>query len=246
MIPRPITESFDPFSVYIDSLFSIPADSSIKTLRVVVRLCYGNETKARGMSEAKSTVRNSYHSENVSLKPQVRFDQWISFDDARHCALQREALLLFEVFASFADELELSSPHFYEVFDGVPMRLIGWCSQALFDDDHHLITGERYLGVFDAVTTSRTGFYSLRNVFERNCPILSVSFLDQALVLPEVQARNDMHTVNFNEISRDKQEKLSRLLKRPSLLLVDHSVMIANDHRKQTFPMNVSDEGNTF
>ena len=195
------------------------------------------------MTHAMSFVRNSYHDENVSLKPQIRFNQWLLFDDARLCELQREALLLFEIYASFIDETDVSSSTSYEVFDGIPMRLIGWCSQALFNDEHYLITGERYLGIFDGSTTNRQGFYSLRNVFERNCPILSVSFLDQSFIWPDVQPRNDMQAGNFTEISRDKQEYLSRLLKRPSLILVDHSAMITNDNRKQHSSLNTSDEG---
>ena len=242
MISRPITESSELFGVYIDSLFSLPSVSNIKTIRIIARLCYGNETKARLMTESMSFVRNNYHSENVSLKPQVRFNQWLLFDDARLCELQREALLLFEIYASFVDEID-STLSSYEVFDGIPMRLIGWCSQALFNNEHYLITGECYLGIFDASTTNRTGFCSLRNVFERNCPILSVSFLDQSFIWPDVQPRNDMHAGNFTEINRDKQENLCRLLKRPSLLLVDHSAMTTNDNRKQQFPLNMSDEG---
>ncbi len=242
MISRPITESSELFGVYIDSLFSLPSTSNIKTIRIIARLCYGNETKARRMTESMPFVRNNYHTENVSLKPQARFNQWLLFDDARLCELQREALLLFEIYANFVDEIDSSLPS-YEVLDGIPMRLIGWCSQALFDDEHSLITGERYLGIFDASTTNRSGFYSLRNVFERNCPILSVSFLEQSFIWPDVQARNDMHAGNFTEIVREKQENLCRLLKRPSLLLVDHSAMTTNDNRKQQLPLNMSDEG---
>ena len=188
-----------------------------------------------------SFVRNNYHDENVALKPQIRFDQWLSFDNARLCELQRETLILFEIYASYIDDMDLSQP--YEMFDGCPMHLIGWCSQGLFDNEHNLITGERFLGIFNAAKTNRTGFYSLRNVFERSCPILSVSFLDQSFVWPDIQARKDMHVKNFTEISRDKQEHLCRLLKRPSLLLVDHSVMIANDNRKHQSSSNISDEG---
>jgi hypothetical protein len=186
-------------------------------------------------------ARHSYNTDNVALKPQVRFNQWILFDDARLCELQREALLLLEIYASFLDDFDTSLPH--EVIDGVPMRLIGWCSQALFDHQHRLITGERYLGMFDASKTNRTGFYSLRNVFERNCPILSVSFLDQLYVWPDVQARNDLHVGNFTEITRDKQEQICRLLKRPYLLLVDHTLIPNNENRKQTLASNTSDEG---
>ncbi|CAF5144726.1 unnamed protein product, partial [Rotaria sp. Silwood1] len=239
-ISHSINESFDTFQVYIDSLFSLPSISNIKSVRISARLCYGNQTKARQTTRSMSFVRNTYHSENVSLKPQIRFDQWLSFDDARLCELQRETLLLFEIYASYNDEID-SSSSICETFDGIPMRLIGWCSQALFDDEHYLITGERYLGIFDALTTNRTGFYSLRNVFERNCPILSVSFLDQSFVWPHVQARNDKHPGNFTEMSRDKQENLCRLLKRPSLILVDHSAMTTNDNRKQQYSSNTSD-----
>ncbi|CAF4398402.1 unnamed protein product [Rotaria sp. Silwood2] len=242
-IPRPINESSDTFQVYIDSLFSLPTISNIKAVRIIARLCYGNQTKARQMTRSMSFVRNNYHSENVSLKPQIRFDQWLSFDDARLCELQREALLLFEIYANYNDDMDSSSSSTYEIFDGISMHLIGWCSQSLFDNEHYLITGERYLGIFDASTTNRTGFYSLRNVFERNCSILSVSFLDQSFVWPDVQARNDKHPGNFTEMSRDKQEQLSRLLKRPSLLLVDHSSMTTNDNRKQQPSSNTTDEG---
>ncbi|CAF4819127.1 unnamed protein product, partial [Rotaria magnacalcarata] len=80
--------------------------------------------------------------------PQIRFNQWLSFDDARLCELQREVLILFEIYASYLDETDSSSPH--EIFDGTPMYLIGWCSQAIFNDEHYLITGERYLGIFDS------------------------------------------------------------------------------------------------
>jgi hypothetical protein len=70
-----------------------------------------------------------------------------------------------------------------------------------------------------------------------------VSFLDQSYLWPDVQARTDMQAGNFTEISRDKQEYLSRLLKRPSLILVDHSAMTTNDNRKQHLSLNTSDEG---
>ncbi len=113
----------------------------------------------------------------------------------------------------------------------------------LFDNEQALITGERYLGIFDASTTHRTGFYSLRNVFERSCPILSVLFLYQSYVWPEIQARRDMPAGSLTAIARDKQEYLCRLLKRPSLLLVDHSGITTSDTRKQQSSTNISDEG---
>ena len=193
------------------------------------------------MTRSMSFVRDNYHTDNVSFKPQIRFDQWLSFDDARLCELQREALLLFEIYAKFIDEYDTSLPH--EIIDGTSMYLIGWCSQALFNDEHYLITGERFLGIFDATTIHPTGFYSLRNLFERNCPILSISFLDQSYIWPTIQARNDIHMGNFTEINHDKQEYLCRLLKRPSLLLIDHSIMTTNDNRKQSL---LSDEGMTI
>jgi hypothetical protein len=191
-----------------------------------------------------SFVRNNYQ-ENSS---QLRFDQRLSFDDAHLCELQREALLLFEIYANFIDETDSSlSSLVCEVFDGISMRLIGWCSQTLFDHEHHLITGERYLGIIDATTTTRTGFYSLRNISDRDCSILTISFANQSFFWPDIQARNDMHAKNFTEISRDKQEHLCRLLDRPSLLLVDQSVMITNEssieNRKQQLSTNIVDEG---
>lgn len=188
-----------------------------------------------------SFVRDPHQHENVAFKPLIRFNQWISFNDARLCELQREALLLFEIYASYNDEMESSSSS--EYFDGVQMHLIGWCSQALFDDEQRLITGERYLGMFNASTYNRTGFYSLRNVFSRDCPILSVFFLEQNFFWPEIQARNDIPNVSLTEIHRDKQEYLCRLLKRPSLLLTDYNGMINTDHRRQQ--QSYSDEGIT-
>ena len=237
-IIRPISESSDLFGVHIDSIFSLPLITSIKAIRIVARLCYGSVSKARQLTQPMPFVRNNYHDDNVSLKPQVRFNQWLLFDDARLCELQREALLLFEIYASSIDEIEPSSSS--ETFDGVPMRLIGWCSQGLFDSEQHLVTGERYLGIFDASTTNRTGFYSLRNVFERTCPILNVSFLEQGFLWPDIQARKDMPTGSLTALNRDKQEYLCRLLKRPSLLLVDHGGMITTDNRKQ---QSSADEG---
>lgn len=235
-VSRPITDSADLLSVYIDSLFSLPSNSNIKSLRIAARLCYGNQTKARQLTPTMSFVRNAYHDDHVAFKPQIRFNQWLSFNDARLCELQRESLILFEIYAQFHDEID--SPGIIEVFDGIPMHLIGWCSQALFDNDSCLITGERYLGIFDANTTNRTGFYSLRNVFDRSCPILSILFLDQTFVWPDIQARNDMQIKNFTEIHHDKQEYLSRLLQRPCLLFTDHNLMNSNDLRKQQTNLN--------
>lgn len=235
---RPITDASDLLTVYIDSLFLLPTIGNIKNIRIVARLCYGNVTKTRKSSQLMSVVRDPHQHENVAFKPLVRFNQWISFNDARLCELQREALLLFEIYASYHEEVEPSSTS--ENFDGVQMHLMGWCSQALFDHEHQLITGERYLGMFRAEITNRTGFYSLRNVFKHNCPILSIFFLDQNFFWPEIQARNDIPTVSLTAIHRDKQEHLCRLLKRPSLLLADYSGMISTDHRRQS---PLSDEG---
>jgi hypothetical protein len=213
----------------------------VKTVRVVARLCYGNKTKAKQTTRLMSFVRNN----SLEGSSQVRFDQELSFNDALLCELHREALILFEIYASFIDETDSSLV--CEVFDGIPMRLIGWCSQTLFDHEYCLITGERYLGIIDAATTNRTGFYSIRNVSDRDCSILTISLPNQSVFWPDVQARDDMHAKSFTEINRDKQEYLCRLLDRPSLLLVDHSVMITNDsstdNRKQQLTTNMSDEG---
>lgn len=240
-ISMPISKSSELFSVFIDSLFCLPSQTNIKTIRIGARLCYGNSTKARQISAPMSFVRHNLFSENVALKPQVRFHQWLLFDDARLCELPRESLLLFEVYASYIDEFDLSLPH--EVFEGVPMRLIGWCSQALFDHENHLITGERYLGIFDSSITHRTGFYSLRNVFDRHCLILGISFLDQNYFWPNVEPRDDLHVGKFAEIPREKQENLSRLLKRPSLLLNDHVALIRQD---ETVKEEFSDDESHF
>lgn len=235
---RPITDSLDLLTVYIDSLFLLPDRSNFKSIRVVARLCHGTVTKARKSSQPMSVVRDTHQHDHVALKPLIRFNQWISFNDARLCELQREALLLFEIYASFHDEIESSSSS--EIFDGVQMHLIGWCSQSLFNNEQQLITGERFLGMFKSSTTDRTCFYSLRNVFEKDCPILSVFFLEQNFFWPDIQARNDMANVNLTAIHRDKQEYLSRLLKRPSLLLADYSGMTTTDNRKQ---QALSDDG---
>ncbi|CAF0997755.1 unnamed protein product [Rotaria sordida] len=237
--PRSIIESSKLFSVHIDSLFSLP--SNIKTIRVVVHLCYGNEIKAKQMTKLMSFVRHSY-SDSSS---QIHFDQRLIFNDIYLCGLQREALLLFEIYASFIDDTDSSlSSLVSEVFDGISMRLIGWCSQALFDHEHNLISGEYYLGIFDAATTIPTGFYSLRNILDRDCSILTITIPHQSFFLPNIQARKDMCAKNFTEITRDKQEYLCRLLDRPSLLLNDHSIMITNessmDNRKQQLSPKIS------
>ena len=190
-------------------------------------------------------VRNTYQHDHSS---HVRFEQQLIFPDTFLCGLQREALLLFEIYACVNDDAESAiSSTCIETFDGIPMRLLGWCSQALFTHEHSLITGERYLGVIDGTTTNRTGFYSLRNVLERDCPILTVSLLNQPLVWPEVQARDDMQAKNFTEIDQNEQETLRRLLDRPSLLLVDHRTIgtrdVPTEIRKQSVVPNTSEEG---
>jgi hypothetical protein len=237
--PCSITEPLELFNFRIDSLLSLP--SNIKTVCVVARLCYGNETKAKAMTRLMSCVRNRYEEGSA----QIRFNQQLSFNNVFICGLQREALILFEIYANFIDETDSSLV--YEVFDGISMRLIGWCSQALFDYEDYLITGECYLGIIDATKIHRTGFYSLRNVFNHDCSILTISFSNQLFFWPDIRARNDIQTQNFTEISRDKQEYLCRLLDQPNLLLVNHSIMIANessgDNRKQQLSTNTSDKG---
>jgi hypothetical protein len=193
------------------------------------------------MTSLMPCVRNKY--QEGSSK--ICFNQQLLFNDIYLCGLLREGLLLFEIYANFIDETDSSL--ICEVFNGISMRLIGWCSQELFDHENNFVHGERYLGIIDATTTNRTGFYALRNIFDRDCPILTISFSNQLLFWPNVQARNDRHAQNFTEISRDKQEYLCRLLDRPNLLLNDHSVLITNessvDNRKQQLSTNMSDEG---
>jgi len=188
-----------------------------------------------------SCVRNRYQ-EGLS---QIYFNQQLSFNNIYQCSLQHEALILFEIYANFIDEIDSSLV--CEVFDGISMYRIGWCSQGLFNHEHYLITGECYLGIINAAIINQTGFYSLRNLSHRDCSILTISFSNQSLYWPNVQARNDMYAQNFTEISRDKQEYLCRIMNRPNLLLVDHSVMISNessgDNRKQQLSTNMSDEG---
>ncbi|CAF0926564.1 unnamed protein product [Adineta steineri] len=242
--PRSIEESSELFSVHIDSLFSLP--SNVKTVRISARLCYGNQTRSKQMTRLMSFVRNA----SQENSPQIHFDQRLTFDRAYLCGLQREALILFEIYASFFDETDSSLSPLVYLFDGLPMRLIGWCSQTIFDHEHRLINGERYLGIIDATTTNRTGFYSLRNVSDRDCPILTISFDNQAFCSPNIQPRNDIQAKSFTEINQDKQASLCRLLDRPSLLLVDHSAIIINEssveNRKQQSSTNILDEDREF
>lgn len=223
------------FNVHIDCLFSLPLN--IKTVRVVARLCYGNETRAKEITRSMLCVRNRYQ----QGPSEIRFNQQLVFNDVYLCSLQHETLLLFEIYADFIDEIDSSL--ICEVFDGIPMRLIGWCSQALFNSEHYLVDGEYYLGIIDAARINRTGFYSLRNISDPDCSILTISFSNQSLFWPEVRARNNMRTQNFTEISQNNQENLCRILDRPNLLLTDHTIMASNessiDNRKQ---LNIPDE----
>lgn len=224
MTLRPATNSSKLFSVHIDTLYLIP--SNVTTVRVLVRLCYGNKIKATQMTKLMSFVRHNFQENSF----QINFNQQLVFDDAFLCVLEREALLLFEIYASFMDDTDPSVTSLTsEVFDGVSMRLIGWCSQALFDHQHRLISGEHYLGIIDASTTARTGFYSLRNVTDRNCSKLAISFINQSLFLTDIQIRDDVDIKNFNDLSSDKQEDLCRLVDGPNLLLIDHSVIATNN-----------------
>ena len=90
-IPCSITDSLEIFSVRIDNLFSLP--SYIKKVRVVARICYGNEIKSKAMTRLMSCVRHRYH----ECSPQIRFNQRLLFNDVYLCGLQREALILFEI-----------------------------------------------------------------------------------------------------------------------------------------------------
>ncbi|CAF3791534.1 unnamed protein product [Rotaria socialis] len=239
--PRPIIESLELCNILIGSLSYVP--SNIKTVRIVVRLCYGNQTKAKQMTSLMPFVRNIYPESSL----QVDFNEQLIFNDIHLCELQREALLLFEIYASFVDEADPSVASLVsEVFDGVSMCLVGWCSQALFDHEHTLISGEHYLGIIDAATTARTGFYSLRNILDRNCPILTISLPNQSFYLPKIQARKDMFVKKeLSDISLDNRKYLNQLINRQNLLLTDHSVMITNEtsmnNRKQQLSPNMLD-----
>ena len=237
--PCPITDSSGKLCVRIDNLFSLP--SNIKTICILVRLCYGNQIKSKQMTRLLSCTRNRYSDNTLHL----RVNQKLTFNDVYLCGLPQETLLLFEIYANYLDEIDGSFNG--EVLQGVPMRRIGWCSQALFDHELYLITGERFLGIIDIAAIERTGFYSLRNVFDHECSVLTISFPDRVLFWPEIQARKDMHGQNFMEISRENQEYLCRLLDQPSLLLIDHSTIMTKEHfednRKQQLGMNNTDEG---
>lgn len=175
------------------------------------------------MTRLMSCVRNRF-SEGSS---QIRFHETLRFDNIYLCGLHRESLILFEIYANFIEETEPSLNR--EILHGIPMYLIGWCSQGLFDSDDHLIHGERFLGIIDSSIVQRMGFYSLRNVFDHECSMLTVTFTDHAIYWPQVQARKDMRAQNFMEINREKQEYLCRLLDQPNLLLMDHSTMMVKD-----------------
>ncbi|CAF4435909.1 unnamed protein product, partial [Rotaria magnacalcarata] len=56
--PRPIIESSELCNILIGSLSYVP--SNINTIRIVVRLCYGNQTKAKQMTGLMSFVRSIY------------------------------------------------------------------------------------------------------------------------------------------------------------------------------------------
>ena len=231
-IPRLITESRELLTVHIDRLFRVP--SAVSAVRVVVNLCYGHVIKAREMTKPMSTVRHSSQNE-------VRFYQQLSFNDVHLCQLEREALLLFEVYGSIVDETDSSAS---EVFDGLPMRSIGWCSQALFDQNYCLATGERHLGVFSTTTSNRTGFYPLKNAFGRDHPIITMSFSNQAHVWPELKPTSDISMKDLNDIDQDTRARLCRLLDRPSLLLADHSTVVNRESSPiEPRPPISSDEG---
>ena len=213
--PCPTTNSLELFTIQIDSLFSLP--SNIKNVRVVAHLCYGNQTIAREITRPVSCVRNKYqHTE-------IRLNERLCFNDVYLCKLLHESLILFEIYASFIDENDASLTS--EVFDGEPMYLIGWCSQNLFDANDYLITGEYYFGIIEAKNANRTGFYSLRNISDHDCSILTVSFFEKKFFWPQVQARHDRQAQDFTEINRNKQEDLCRLLDQQRLYLVDHCTM---------------------
>ena len=183
------------------------------------------------MTRLISCVRNRF-SEGSS---QIRFHEQLLFENIYLCGLHRESLILFEIYADFIEETDGFSLT-REILHGIPMYLVGWCSQGLFDSEDHLIHGERYLGIIDSAIVRRMGFYSLRNVFDHECSMLTVTFTNHAIYWPKVQARKDMLVQNFTEISRDKQEYLCRLLDRPNLLLTDHSTMMVNEsNRSQQF-----------
>ena len=218
----------------MESLVSLPLN--IENVCIVARVCYGNKTKSKQMTRVIPCVRNRSN-DNSS---QIRLNQNISFNDVYICGLEREALILFEIYANFNEEID--SGLICEIIHGNPMYLIGWCSQALFDREYNLMTGECYLGIIDASVINPTGFYSLRNVFDRECSILTISFPDQIISWPSIQPRSDIQGYDFTEIDRDKQEYICRLLDRPNLLLADHSTMSEESPMSQSIA-NKTDAG---
>ena len=181
-----------------------------------------------------STVQCQSHKE-------VRFDQQLSFNGVHLCRLEREALLLFEVYGHMlGGETDTASS---EVFDGLRMRSIGWCSQAVFDQNYCLATGKRHLGIFSAVNSNRTGFYSLKNALGRDCPIITMSLLNRAHVWPKLEPRRNISMKHFDEISQDTRARLCRLLGRPSLLLADHSTIVDHESLVEPRQPNSSDGG---
>lgn len=183
------------------------------------------------MTRLMSCVRNRF----LEGSSQIRFNEILRFENIFICGLHRESLILFEIYADFIEEHEPTLNR--EILHGIPMYLIGWCSQGLFDWNDHLIHGEYFLGIIDSSIVHRMGFYSLRNVFDHECAMLTVTLTNHEIYWPKVHPRKDMRVQNFMEINREKQEELCQLLDRPNLLLMDHSTMMLKDsfveNRKQ-------------
>ena len=227
---KPLTGCLDLLSVEIGSLLNIPVQN--QSVRVVVRLCYGNRILSTVSTTNLPTIQNTALYEEASY---VRFDQRLTFEDIFICGLYRESVFLFEIYGDAKGKADS-----VETFDGIPMRLIGWASQTLFDEESRLIQGEKFFGLIDAAIEVRRVFYSLRNVFEAKAPILTVDFINSPVIWPEVQARKDMQAKSFTEITLKRQEILSKLLDRPTILLNDHSVL--NSAETKTIESDFTDD----
>lgn len=209
----------------ITSLCSIPLD--VRRFLIRVRICYGNRSYLTRTIGSFYVDRSNYISDRLA---DVHLNQQITFDEISVCALQRESLILFELFVSLSDDndsgMNANSP---KQNQSSPMRLIGWCSQSIFDQEQIMITGEKCFTLLESCQANPNGFYSLRNIFQRDCPQLYVTFLNQPVAFQEVSPRKDIPNYCFTQIQHDRQEKILPLLERTNHIRRDYRKIISND-----------------
>lgn len=95
-----------------------------------------------------------------------------------------------------------------------------------------------FFGIIDSSIVHRMGFYSLRNVFDHECSMLT-AFTDHAIYWPPVQARKDMRVQNFMEINRKTRGSLSAVRSTEFAGDGSDSTMVvkdsSEDNRKEDF-----------